>query len=166
MPFFSVPQKSYLQKINVASFGLFWVCDRQNIVCNTFVSSLWGQLYENKKDWMLCNQSHNWPVFGCFMSHITMISLITWRTINYCKLCNSWRISKLNPQKHFQANFLKIFFLRISRLPVALLTTRYKFELALKFSVNIMMLRENWGDINYRKRGGEFCENTFLRTIR
>ena len=153
MSFFSVPQKSYLQKINVASFGLFWVCDRQNIVCNTFVSSLWGQLYENKKDWMLCNQSHNWPVFGCFMSHITMISLITWRTINYCKLCNSWRISKLNPQKHFQADLLKIFFLRISSSSWTV-TARYKFELALKFSVNIMMFLENQWDINSWKRRG------------
>ena len=42
-----------------------------------------------------------------------MISLITWRIINYCKLCNSWRISKLNLQKSFPANLLKIFFVRI-----------------------------------------------------
>ena len=42
-----------------------------------------------------------------------MILLITWRIINYCKLCNSWRISKLNLQKSFPANLLKIFFVRI-----------------------------------------------------
>ena len=42
-----------------------------------------------------------------------MISLITWHIINYCKLCNSWRISKLNLQKSFPVNLLKTFFVRI-----------------------------------------------------
>ena len=89
-----------------------------------------------------------------------MISLNTWRTINYCKLCNSWRVSKLNPQKHFQANLLKIFFLRISSYSCTV-TARYKFELALNFSANIMMLLENRVDINYWKRRGNFARIIF-----
>ena len=76
-----------------------------------------------------------------------MFSLIAWRIINYCKLCNSWRISKLNLQKSLQQTFLKYSLWELG-VPVALLRsfTRLMFSKNYFWLFDVFLVYLNYGE--------------------